>query len=110
MGPWGPLTTGGGGLWATAGSFSKWLHHQNRDTLGIADLFTVPGKLINGDLIEYGWARGSANIMGNHYSYMAASGSAALLKRSEAHQLAWPSWPCQREHMPTRSSAANQSL
>lgn len=53
-----PLTMGDGGLWATAGSFSKWLHHQNRDTLGIADLVTVPGKLINGDLVQYGWGLG----------------------------------------------------
>lgn len=44
MGPWRPLTIGDGGLWATAGSFSQWLHHQNRDTLGIADLVTVPGN------------------------------------------------------------------
>jgi CubicO group peptidase (beta-lactamase class C family) len=58
MGPSQPLTMGDGGLWATTRSFSKWLHHQNRDTLGIADLVTVPGKLINGDLVDYGWGLG----------------------------------------------------
>lgn len=35
MGPSLPLTMGDGGLWATAGSFSKWLHHQNRSALPI---------------------------------------------------------------------------
>lgn len=58
MGPSQPLTMGDGGLWATARSFSKWLHHQNRDTLGIADLVTVPGRLINDDLVDYGWGLG----------------------------------------------------
>jgi hypothetical protein len=58
MGPSQPLTLGDGGLWATAGAFSKWLHHQNRDTLGIADLVSVPGKLISGDLVDYGWGLG----------------------------------------------------
>lgn len=58
MGPSKPLSMGDGGLWATARSFSKWLHHQNRDTLGIADIVTMPGKLINGDLVEYGWGLG----------------------------------------------------
>lgn len=58
MGPSQPLTMGDGGLWATAGSFSKWLHHQNRDTLGVADLVAMPGKLLNGDLVDYGWGLG----------------------------------------------------
>jgi CubicO group peptidase (beta-lactamase class C family) len=58
MGPSRPLTMGDGGLWATAGAFSKWLHHQNRDTLGIADLVTVPGKLVSGDIVDYGWGLG----------------------------------------------------
>ncbi|MET3899242.1 CubicO group peptidase (beta-lactamase class C family) [Devosia sp. UYZn731] len=58
MGPSQPLTMGDGGVWATAGAFSKWLHHQNRDTLGIADLVTAPGKLISGDLVDYGWGLG----------------------------------------------------
>lgn len=58
MGPSQPLTVGDGGLWATAGAFSRWLHLQNRDTLGIADLVTAPGKLIGGDLVDYGWGLG----------------------------------------------------
>lgn len=53
-----PLTTGDGGLWTTAKAFSLWLHHQNRDTLGIADLVTVPGSLICGGIVEYGWGVG----------------------------------------------------
>lgn len=58
MGSSRPLTTGDGGLWTTARAFSLWLHHQNRDTLGIADLVTRPGNLINGGLVEYGWGIG----------------------------------------------------
>jgi CubicO group peptidase (beta-lactamase class C family) len=58
MGPSKPLTIGDGGLWATAGTFSRWLYHQNRDTLGIADLVTAPGKLIGGDVVHYGWGLG----------------------------------------------------
>lgn len=58
MGAGQPLTMGDGGLWTTAGAFSKWLHHQNRDTLDIADLVTVPGKLISSEVVEYGWGLG----------------------------------------------------
>lgn len=53
-----PLTLGDGGLWTTAAAFSRWLHHQNRDTLGIADLVTTPGKLIGGEVVDYGWGQG----------------------------------------------------
>jgi CubicO group peptidase (beta-lactamase class C family) len=53
-----PLTSGDGGLWSTAAAFSKWLHHQNRDTLGIADIVTAPGRLISGDVVDYGWGLG----------------------------------------------------
>lgn len=53
-----PLTTGDGGLWTTAAAFSKWLHHQNRNTLGIADIVTAPGRLISGDVVDYGWGLG----------------------------------------------------
>ena len=58
MGSSRPLTTGDGGLWATAGAFSSWLHHQNRDTLGIAALIAEPGKLTNGASVDYGWGLG----------------------------------------------------
>lgn len=58
MGAGQPLTMGDGGLWTTAGALSKWLHHQNRDTLDIADLVTVPGKLISGEVVDYGWGLG----------------------------------------------------
>jgi len=58
MGPSRPLTVGDGGLWATAGAFSRWLHHQNKDTLGIADLVTAPGELISGEMVGYGWGLG----------------------------------------------------
>lgn len=58
MGPSHPLTTGDGGLWTTAKAFSLWLHHQNRDVFGIADLVTVPGNLIGGGVVDYGWGVG----------------------------------------------------
>lgn len=53
-----PLTTGDGGLWSTAGEFSRWLHHQNRNGLGISGLISSPGRLTNGDIIDYGWGLG----------------------------------------------------
>jgi CubicO group peptidase (beta-lactamase class C family) len=58
MGPSKPLTMGDGGLWSTAGAFSRWLHHQNRDTLGVAGMVTAPGKLIGGAEVDYGWGLG----------------------------------------------------
>ena len=59
-----PLTMGDGGLWATAGAFATWLHHQNRDTLGIANLVTVPAKLISGEVVDYGWGLGLRSCNG----------------------------------------------
>lgn len=56
-----PLTTGDGGLWSTASEFSRWLHHQNRDELGISELVSSPGRLTNGDFVAYGWGLGLRN-------------------------------------------------
>lgn len=58
MGPSLPLTLGDGGLWSTARAFTKWLHHQNRDALGIADIVTAAGRLARGDTVDYGWGLG----------------------------------------------------
>lgn len=58
LGPSLPLTHGDGGLWSTARAFAQWLHHQNRDTLGIADLVTAPGHLNDGAPVDYGWGLG----------------------------------------------------
>ena len=53
-----PLTHGDGGLWSTAHGFAQWLHHQNRDTLGIAKLVTAAGRLDDGTAVDYGWGLG----------------------------------------------------
>lgn len=58
MGQSRPLTNGDGGLWSTAETFARWLHHQNRDSLGVADLVTAPGKLVGGEVVNYGWGVG----------------------------------------------------
>jgi CubicO group peptidase (beta-lactamase class C family) len=58
MGPSLPLTVGDGGLWTTAAAFSRWLHHQNRDTLGIAHIVAQPGELNGGGQVAYGWGLG----------------------------------------------------
>lgn len=58
LGPHLPLTHGDGGLWSTARGFAQWLDHQNRDTLGIADLVTTPGRLNDGTPVDYGWGLG----------------------------------------------------
>ena len=58
LGPHLPLTHGDGGLWASAPAYAAWLLHQNRDTLGIADLVTAPGRLADGRSVPYGWGVG----------------------------------------------------
>lgn len=58
LGPRPPLTQGDGGLWSTARAFAQWLHHQNRNTLGIASPVTVPGRLYDGSSVDYGWGVG----------------------------------------------------
>ena len=58
LGPHLPLTHGDGGLWSTAYAFTRWLHHQNRDTLGIASLVTAPGRSNDGTPVDYGWGLG----------------------------------------------------
>jgi CubicO group peptidase (beta-lactamase class C family) len=58
LGPHLPRTHGDGGLWSTARGFAQWLQHQNRDTLGIASLVAVPGRLNDGSSADYGWGVG----------------------------------------------------
>jgi CubicO group peptidase (beta-lactamase class C family) len=58
MGPRLPLTHGDGGLWSTASGLAEWLRHQGRDTLGIAALVETPGRLNNGQRVDYGWGLG----------------------------------------------------
>lgn len=53
-----PLTQGDGGLWSTSRSFALWLHRQNQDALGLADIVEAPGQLANGMNTPYGWGLG----------------------------------------------------
>jgi CubicO group peptidase (beta-lactamase class C family) len=64
LGPWLPLSHGDGGLWASAAAFARWLAAQNEDRLGIADLVTAPGRLIDGRRIDYGWGIGLRTFRG----------------------------------------------
>lgn len=61
MGPRLPLTHGDGGLWSSGGSFALWLHRQNQDDLGIADIVEEPGRLADGSEVPYGWGLGLRN-------------------------------------------------
>ena len=58
MGPSLPLSHGDGGLWTTSGAFALWLHQQNRDALGIADIVEASGRLAGGADVAYGWGLG----------------------------------------------------
>ena len=58
LGPSLPLSHGDGGLCSTARDLAQWLHLQNRDSLGIADLVTAPGELNDGTPVDYGWGLG----------------------------------------------------
>lgn len=61
MGPVEPRTVGDGGLWTTAPAFAQWLDHQNRDTLGSADLVQQP----YGAATDYGWGLGLRSFRGH---------------------------------------------
>lgn len=53
-----PLTHGDGGLWSTGAAFAFWLHRQNQDALGIADVVESPGWLADSGEVSYGWGLG----------------------------------------------------
>lgn len=59
-----PLTHGDGGLWSTANGLAAWLRHQSNDTLGIAGLVETPGRLNNGQRVDYGWGLGLREYKG----------------------------------------------
>ena len=60
-----PLSNGDGGLWTTAAAFADWLDHQNRDTLGLAELLEQPGRLPDGSATDYGWGIGIRSFGGH---------------------------------------------
>ena len=94
LGPSKPLTMGDGGLWATAGAFSRWLHHQNGDTLGVAGIVTAPGKLIGAPSSTMDGVLVFAAKTDTHSSSMAVSGPAAPPSRFAVHPQASPSPLC----------------
>jgi CubicO group peptidase (beta-lactamase class C family) len=60
-----PLTQGDGGLWSTSRAFALWLHQQNQDALGLADIVEAPGQLANGMNTPYGWGLGLRTHQGH---------------------------------------------
>lgn len=86
MGPRLPLTHGDGGLWSTARGFAQWLHHQSNDTLGIAALVETPGRLNNGQRVDYGWGLGLREHQGTPLVIHGGgwTGAAAKIVRSPA--------------------------
>jgi len=85
-----PLTHGDGGLWASAGSFAHWLQQQNRDSLGIAELVTAPGRLNDSSFVDYGWGLGLRRHRGQSLLIHGGEwqGAAAKAVRSPALGLA----------------------
>lgn len=60
-----PLSHGDGGLWSTAADFARWLQLLNADTLRIAGLVEVAGRLADGTRVDYGWGIGLREFRGH---------------------------------------------
>lgn len=59
-----PLTQGDGGLWSTAPAYARWLMAQNRDASGVATIVEAPGRLADGQAVDYGWGFGLREYRG----------------------------------------------
>jgi CubicO group peptidase (beta-lactamase class C family) len=53
-----PLSVGDGGMWSTAEDLLRWCEGLNDDRLGLAAQLQKPGRLDNGQTLEYAWGMG----------------------------------------------------